>query len=584
MERQLLMEGWLPELTPTIGYVRQGGQAYFFHGQPDSLLVESVVGDIEVVSTLDKFQLVDNPLLNESVLDDLKSNYNVPDHLLQEIAEAVRAKSPKTLQKDAEWIVEGPFQKWDTKNANGRTYQYETWQWHADPKGDFMKAATARPGGILGHLEHPADGKTDGNKGAISTRGLKLLEKEKTVWGRAELLGTPPGLILMEYTRRDQRWGVSSRGNGTVTNEGTVGKDFRAQAWDAVMNPSTPGAFPTLTSAVKESAPDSESVKETKEDRKPRVQITVPDNYGKDDSLTEDVQSLVEEVRDLVETDLEHLDEAALDSLSHSLLNASLKSGGLVSAGTLESSKAVDLQNWLARKLLAVREVSDGNLSEAIDRVFESSSDDENNRDAYRQVVAALHGRLRDLSEDYQWVCSELENLTESGSDVDETEDLRKQLLAAQSLIERLRDDLQENESVVESLREQLETAQTAIEESFENTEPDDLPAKDEQVVNAAVKDVIGQEPQLESYRGALALAETAQGVYDLAEAIMPAVLAQEAQRNYNRAVEINRRTLPSPGIIVESGDVGLPGKVSKNPSSGASLAGKALTMGAKRK
>lgn len=219
-KRRLLCEGWLDEgcepgdglvMYPTTGYVEQGKKVWIAFG-------EHKLDESSGQAVVERFEDLE---LEER---------RVGDEVLR-------------LPKGGRWFVEGPFQRSDVENANRRKYPRGIWErLIADDKSYVQKSIKERA--MIGHLEHPSDGRTDGAKGAILVTKATL-EKDGTVMGQAEILDTPMGLILQEYTKKSVRWGVSSRGNGSVKDDGTVDEDnYVLETWDAVMKPSVPGAYP----------------------------------------------------------------------------------------------------------------------------------------------------------------------------------------------------------------------------------------------------------------------------------------------------------------------------------------------------
>ena len=232
LQRRLLCEGWIdPEnegaagsvFLPVLRYCRQDKKVWIAEG--DEHIVES--------ATLQEAQQNDGIEIVESI-DEL------------DLEERVLPNGAKTkLPKGGIWIVEGPAQRSDVKNANKRTYGRSIWErLIADDASPVQKAIKAR--GMIGHLEHPKDGRTDGKEGALVVTESRLRD-DGVVWNKFELLDTPNGLILQEYTKKNVRWGVSSRGTGKVDETGKViDESYMLETWDAVMRPSTPGAFPRM--------------------------------------------------------------------------------------------------------------------------------------------------------------------------------------------------------------------------------------------------------------------------------------------------------------------------------------------------
>ena len=78
---------------------------------------------------------------------------------------------------------------------------------------------------------------------------MELWWEGDDVWAVLEILNTPSGKIVQELLKSGCAVGISSRGTGSVTqiDEDSVEVDdnFTLICWDAVSNPSTPGAFLT---------------------------------------------------------------------------------------------------------------------------------------------------------------------------------------------------------------------------------------------------------------------------------------------------------------------------------------------------
>jgi hypothetical protein len=238
-DARLLCEGWIEPgcsgelFYPDIRYVRQGGKVFVFEGKDrmEGTMLNEAVGSnsVSLVESFDALELVERKLPSGATV-------RVP--------------------KDGVWEVEGVSQRSDVLNANKRKYPRKIWERLIGDKRSYVMQKIAERG-MIGHLEHPKDGRTDGKEGALLVTGSRLLE-DGTVRSKFELLDTPNGFILQEYTRKGVKWGVSSRGNGQTDENGNViAESFVFETWDAVMSPSTPGAYPTL---VAKNASANESV------------------------------------------------------------------------------------------------------------------------------------------------------------------------------------------------------------------------------------------------------------------------------------------------------------------------------------
>jgi len=139
------------------------------------------------------------------------------------------------------FIVEGPIQRADAKNQNGRIYPKKILQREVER---YINEEIAE-NRALGELDHP-DSSVINLKNA-SHNILEVWWEGNDLYGRIELLDTPSGRILKKLFEHNITVGISSRGMGSVDqlDESTVEvqDDFQLVCWDFVSNPSTHGAF-----------------------------------------------------------------------------------------------------------------------------------------------------------------------------------------------------------------------------------------------------------------------------------------------------------------------------------------------------
>ena len=141
-------------------------------------------------------------------------------------------------------IVSGVLQRADAKNQNGRVYPRETLMREAKKYSDTqIKERRA-----LGELDHPDSSVVNLNN--VSHNVLDMGWTGNDLTGTVEVLGTPAGNILKELFKAGIKLGISSRGLGSVKEDGQLGEDtvevqpdFELIAFDFVSNPSTHGAF-----------------------------------------------------------------------------------------------------------------------------------------------------------------------------------------------------------------------------------------------------------------------------------------------------------------------------------------------------
>lgn len=144
---------------------------------------------------------------------------------------------------DGRFRVRAKAQHCGVKNRNNRIYPARVWERHLVPGTPFQGRVGSR--GMIGHLEHPTDGKSQMPLGAIVVTEASPPDENGEVWITFETLSTPPGRVVEAYIRDRVRFGLSSRGNGSVkSREGVdeVQDDFDPLTWDCVIDESTIGA------------------------------------------------------------------------------------------------------------------------------------------------------------------------------------------------------------------------------------------------------------------------------------------------------------------------------------------------------
>jgi hypothetical protein len=129
------------------------------------------------------------------------------------------------------------------KNRNNRVYPIPVWEQHTSPTAAFSKRVKSRR--VIGHLEHPSDGKSAMGMAAVLVVEVEAPNKKGEVWAIFETLSTPAGMIVASFIHDGVGFGISSRGNGSVVNKGgidEVQEDYEPITFDMVIDESTPGA------------------------------------------------------------------------------------------------------------------------------------------------------------------------------------------------------------------------------------------------------------------------------------------------------------------------------------------------------
>ena len=136
-------------------------------------------------------------------------------------------------------LVEGILATAEVKNGNGRYYARDLWEREMDKYSQLIKERRA-----IGELDHP-------ESSVINLQNVSHIISEywwdgDNVMGKIEILPTPSGNILKEIIKAGVTVGVSSRGMGSLEQNGNVMEvqdDFELLCWDFVSTPSNPGSF-----------------------------------------------------------------------------------------------------------------------------------------------------------------------------------------------------------------------------------------------------------------------------------------------------------------------------------------------------
>ena len=136
-------------------------------------------------------------------------------------------------------IVEGILATAEVKNGNGRYYKKELWDREMEKYDQVIKERRS-----MGELDHPES--TIINLKNVSHLVIDYNWDGDKLMGKIEILPTPSGNILKELIKNGVTVGVSSRGMGSLEQNGNVMEvqdDFELLCWDFVSTPSNPGSF-----------------------------------------------------------------------------------------------------------------------------------------------------------------------------------------------------------------------------------------------------------------------------------------------------------------------------------------------------
>ena len=144
----------------------------------------------------------------------------------------------KTGKKN--YAIQGIFAQAETKNRNGRIYPQPILE---KALGKYVDTQVSK-GRAVGELNHP-EGPTV-NLDRVSHKIDDLHFEGNNVVGKASILDTPMGQVVKGLLDGGVTFGVSTRGMGSLKNNGNamvVNDDYILNAVDIVQDPSAPSAF-----------------------------------------------------------------------------------------------------------------------------------------------------------------------------------------------------------------------------------------------------------------------------------------------------------------------------------------------------
>lgn len=132
--------------------------------------------------------------------------------------------------KSKEPHIVGIYSTAELKNNNGRVYKKNILEREINKVQEKIKNKS-----FWGELSHPANPEVNADRIAILTTELNW--RGNDVYGKSKVLDTPMGLIARTLIK-EGKMGISSRGLGTVSEEGSVNEDFNLITYDMVTDPS----------------------------------------------------------------------------------------------------------------------------------------------------------------------------------------------------------------------------------------------------------------------------------------------------------------------------------------------------------
>lgn len=126
--------------------------------------------------------------------------------------------------------IVGIFSTAELKNNNNRIYKKNILEREVERINQKVEEGT-----LWGELGHPPNPDINPERIAILTSMLEW--KGNDLYGKSKILPTPMGEIAKTLVK-EGKMGISSRGLGTVAENGYVNEDFNLITWDMVTDPS----------------------------------------------------------------------------------------------------------------------------------------------------------------------------------------------------------------------------------------------------------------------------------------------------------------------------------------------------------
>lgn len=163
------------------------------------------------------------------------------------VCQDLLTEAEKVFVKNGGMMLSGVMQRADAKNGNGRVYPENILRREVENYKKLIAENRA-----LGELDHP-------DESVINLKNASHIVTDiwwngKDVIGKVKILTTPSGQILKSLVENGVKLGISSRGLGSVKEKGGltyVEDDFQLICFDFVSEPSTGGAFMSLSESKK---------------------------------------------------------------------------------------------------------------------------------------------------------------------------------------------------------------------------------------------------------------------------------------------------------------------------------------------
>jgi hypothetical protein len=203
-------------------------------------------------------------------------------------------------------IARGEFMRCDVMTENNRIYPSKVIQREIMRLQEDIKNRR-----VFGELDHPEDGKTRLSRVSHIITDLRM--EGNIVYGTAEILDTEAGLNLKAILQAGGEVGVSSRGFGTVNEEGVVNDDYQLITFDFVALPAIKSAYPKFF--MEDLNMDIKELKEKNPELYEQIKAEVKEEVEKELELEKEKRKKEEEELEKEKEELEKAKESEEESI-----------------------------------------------------------------------------------------------------------------------------------------------------------------------------------------------------------------------------------------------------------------------------
>lgn len=162
--------------------------------------------------------------------------------------------SESTTSGDKGIYVTGIFSSYGRRNNNGRVYEEKIMKREVDK---ILEKVSKRC--LWGELGHPPNPEINPDKIALRVESLEWNGQD--LYGKAKIIDTPQGQIAKTLVKEGMI-GISSRGLGTVSEDGSVNENYNLITWDLVTDPSNKPSWLNLCESKMWDIPGVEEAEE----------------------------------------------------------------------------------------------------------------------------------------------------------------------------------------------------------------------------------------------------------------------------------------------------------------------------------